>query len=57
MQTMSIRSMLHSEESKESVMDLDSDLDDFIFKNKKNFIKTMKFDEENFIRKLTYEQR
>ena len=57
MRTMSIRSMLHSEESKESVLDLDSDLDDFIFKNTKNYINTIKFDEENFIRKLTYDQR
>ena len=49
--------MLHSEESKESVLDLDSDLDHIIFKNTKNFIKTIKFDEENFVRKLTYDQR
>ena len=57
MRTMSIRNMLQSEESKESVLDLDSDLDHSIFKNTKNFIKTMKFDEENLIRKLTYDQR
>ena len=54
---MSIRSLLHSQESEDSVLDLDLDLDHVVFKNTRNFIRTVQFDEENFIRKLTFEQR
>ena len=52
---MSIRSLLNSKESEDSVLDLD--LDHVMFKNRRNFVKSMNFDEENFIRKLTFEQR